>query len=126
MRRWERQGKLMPVNRTHGGQRRYDLAQFHSSKNDTVSELPTIAYARVSSHDQKEDLQRQEQMLEFFLRFARMDFRNYLRFGFWLELQQKRSSEAIKKDCQWGLKPPCFNSQGSLAEIWSRACFCHM
>jgi excisionase family DNA binding protein len=66
LRRWERQGKLMPVKRTHGGQRRYDLTQFHSSKNDTVRELSTIAYARVSSHDQKEDLQRQEQMLDCF------------------------------------------------------------
>jgi putative resolvase len=65
LRRWERQGKMAPPERTQGGQRRYDLSQFSMKKDDDQREL-TIAYARVSSHDQKEDLQRQQQMLEFF------------------------------------------------------------
>ena len=68
LRRWERQGKLVPAKRTPGGQRRYDISQLvpSKSKESSVKELPTIAYARVSSHDQKEDLQRQMQMLEYF------------------------------------------------------------
>jgi putative resolvase len=68
LRRWEKQGKLIPAKRTQGKQRRYDPAQLSPTKkqNFPIKELPTVAYARVSSHDQKEDLQRQVNMLEVF------------------------------------------------------------
>lgn len=60
--RWEEEGKLHP-ERTQGGHRRYDLAQLLGIK----AELSyTVAYCRVSSHDQKEDLKRQRQVLELF------------------------------------------------------------
>ncbi len=67
LRRWEREGRLLPDERTPGGQRRYDLAKlrpnaFHAGPVGRT----TIAYARVSSHDQKADLERQGQMLEMF------------------------------------------------------------
>jgi predicted site-specific integrase-resolvase len=67
LRRWEREGKLMPDERTPGGRRRYDLArlrpeQFHAPE----AARRTIAYARVSSHDQKDDLERQKQVLELY------------------------------------------------------------
>jgi putative resolvase len=62
LRRWEAEGKLMP-ERTANGHRRYELAQLLGIK----SELSyTIGYCRVSSHDQKEDLVRQKQVLELF------------------------------------------------------------
>jgi len=53
---------------TAGGHRRYDLAKlkpdlFHMSSH---IERRTIAYARVSSHDQKDDLERQKQVLELY------------------------------------------------------------
>lgn len=67
LRRWERQEKLIPAKRTQGGQRRYDVNQLLTTRKQSFTkDIPTIAYARVSSHDQKEDLHRQEQMLEFF------------------------------------------------------------
>lgn len=50
-RRWEREGRLLPDERTPGGRRRYDL-EFHAP--ELVRR--TIAYALVSSHDQKDDL----------------------------------------------------------------------
>ena len=64
--RWEVSGKLIP-ERTATGHRRYDLSKlkpelFHAQNNDRR----TIAYARVSSHDQKEDLARQKQVLSFY------------------------------------------------------------
>ncbi|WP_238587205.1 MerR family DNA-binding transcriptional regulator [Cupriavidus sp. IDO] len=67
LRRWEREGKLIADERTAGGRRRYDLArlrpeQFHASE----AARRTIAYARVSSHDQKDDLERQKQVLELY------------------------------------------------------------
>lgn len=68
LRRWEREGKNVAVQRTKGGQRRYDLSKMRplAIGPEKVFEGITLAYARVSSHDQKEDLQRQEKMLEMF------------------------------------------------------------
>jgi excisionase family DNA binding protein len=66
LRRWEDEGKLIPDERTVGNHRRYKLSSIKPDllRNDTVKK--TIAYARVSSHDQKEDLERQKKMLELF------------------------------------------------------------
>ncbi len=62
LRRWESEGKLIP-ERTLNGHRRYDLAQLLGVK----SELSyTIGYCRVSSHDQKKDLERQKEVVELF------------------------------------------------------------
>ncbi len=68
LRRWEREGKDIAVQRTKGGQRRYDLSKMRplAIGAEKLSEGITLAYARVSSHDQKENLQRQEKMLEMF------------------------------------------------------------
>lgn len=68
LRRWEREGRLIPDERTAGGRRRYDLARlkpelFHA---DAQSQRKTVAYARASSHDQKADLERQKQVLEVY------------------------------------------------------------
>jgi putative resolvase len=62
LRRWEAEGKLIP-DRTLNGHRRYDLSQLLNIKKELSF---TIGYARVSSHDQKEDLSRQIQVLELF------------------------------------------------------------
>ena len=71
LRNWEKSGKLKPDSISPGGTRRYN--------SDTImrisgKELPqiekddrvTIAYARVSSQDQKEELKRQAQVLELY------------------------------------------------------------
>ena len=62
LRRWEAQGKIHP-DRTPNGHRRYDLAQLRGLKPYETNQTnrPTLCYARVSSHDQKEDLLRQMQ-----------------------------------------------------------------
>jgi predicted site-specific integrase-resolvase len=62
LRRWEAEGKLIP-ERTANGHRRYDLAHLLGLKPNGAL---TIAYARVSSHNQKDDLDRQKQVLELF------------------------------------------------------------
>lgn len=64
LRRWEKAGKISS-ERTVKGHRRYNLAILlgvHPRK--AASEKKTAAYARVSSHDQKEDLIRQIKLLE--------------------------------------------------------------
>ena len=68
LRRWDEEGRLVPI-KTEGGHRRYDISKIrpetvHSF--DFTENRKTLAYARVSSHDQKDDLERQKQVLELF------------------------------------------------------------
>ena len=65
LRRWERSGKIV-AERTAKGHRRYNLATLlGASPRKDHSKKKTIVYARVSSHDQKEDLSRQIQQRLF-------------------------------------------------------------
>lgn len=69
LRRWDKEGKLVPV-KTDGGHRRYQqevLDEFigiHRDGEEKI-DLPIATYARVSSHEQKKkgDLDRQSQRL---------------------------------------------------------------
>ena len=65
LRRWESTGKLA-AEHTLGGHRRQGLAKQRSEqfRAPDKAERRTLAYARVASHDQKEDLERQKQVLE--------------------------------------------------------------
>lgn len=68
LRRWHAAGILMPACLTPGGHRRYDLMQVRrmlgwEDQAKTSTPKKTIAYARVSSHDQKEQLQTQGKRL---------------------------------------------------------------
>jgi excisionase family DNA binding protein len=67
LRRWEAAGKLV-AEYTAGGHRRYDLAKLRPElfRAAEAASRKTIAYARVSSHDQKDDLERQKQVLELY------------------------------------------------------------
>ncbi len=56
LRRWDKEGRLKPTTRTLGGHRRYGEAKQSTSTR-------TVLYARVSSHDQKDDLERQKARL---------------------------------------------------------------
>ena len=61
--KWEETGELLPTRKSKSGTRYYDADKL-LNLND--SDSPTIGYARVSSHDQKKDLERQEDLLETF------------------------------------------------------------
>ena len=61
LRRWEESGYLLPIKKDKGSTRYYDLEQL-SGKQKDENEL-TIGYARVSSPDQKQDLNRQAEVL---------------------------------------------------------------
>lgn len=66
LRRWDRERRLIPDERTEGNQRRYLLSSIRPNLRKDGGERKTIAYARVSSGDQKKDLERQKQTLELF------------------------------------------------------------
>ena len=67
LRRWEADGKLA-AEHTAGGHRRYDLTKLRPEMYHAAADAArkTIAYARVSSDDQKADLERQKQVLELY------------------------------------------------------------
>lgn len=56
-------GELVPDRRSRGGTRYYDVGKVLGLGNE---DMPTVGYARVSSHDQKNDLVRQRELLEAF------------------------------------------------------------
>ncbi|MBK5942541.1 IS607 family transposase [Halorhodospira halophila] len=68
--RWEKEGRLLPDSHTKGGQRRYDEARLSrlagKSHAERTEDAVTVAYARVSSSDQRSDLERQKQLLTDF------------------------------------------------------------
>ncbi len=67
LRRWEAKGKLV-AEHTAGGHRRYDLTKLRPDlfRAGVDAARRTLAYARVSRHDQKADLERQKQVLELY------------------------------------------------------------
>jgi excisionase family DNA binding protein len=69
LRRWERSGKIK-CERTPGGTRRFALTDIQTFNPlgiyKEALQRVTIGYARVSSHDQKDDLLRQKQILEMY------------------------------------------------------------
>ena len=67
LRNWDKKGLLRPDELTRGGNRRYRWESLKNIKDNlhTVKDgLKTVAYARVSSRDQKDDLVRQVAVLE--------------------------------------------------------------
>ncbi len=61
--KWEETGELLPDRKSKAGTRYYDADRL---LNLSDYDAPTIGYARVSNHDQKEDLVRQVELLEGF------------------------------------------------------------
>ena len=63
LRRWDKLNKLSSTFRTFGNHRRFNITEVYKILNRGESRL-NICYARVSSHDQKKDLETQSLKLE--------------------------------------------------------------
>jgi putative resolvase len=76
LRRWEKEHKFLPDHRTIGGHRRYSQRKIAGLTDDKLekSAAHAIAYARVSSHDQKRDLESQKETLEA---YAKENFHSF-------------------------------------------------
>ena len=99
LRRWEKDKKI-EVSRTPKGHRRYDLNQLRglvSSKK--VHGKRTIAYARVSSAEQKEDLKRQVTVLESFCACHGWEYELLQDLGSGLNYSKKGLKKLIKEIC---------------------------
>lgn len=102
LRRWEAEGRLA-AEHTAGGHRQYDLAKLRPEmfRTKTSDIRKTIAYARVSSHDQKADLERQKQVLELFCAGQGWAFELISDFGSGMNYKKKGLTtllEAILED----------------------------
>jgi putative resolvase len=89
VRRWEKEGRIKSI-RTDGGHRRYRLADFVEQKTGK-----TIAYARVSSHDQKSDLDRQDAVLSAYCQSKGWDFEVIRDLGSGMNYRKKGLSKLL-------------------------------
>ena len=62
IRRWEAEGRITSV-RTKGGHRRFLASALAGEEEEEKNELPALCYARVSTRDKKDDLNRQANAL---------------------------------------------------------------
>ncbi len=102
LRRWEARGAFCPSSRTAGGHRRYDTD--HIAKTffnvRAVSPKETMAYARVSSHDQKNDLERQKEKLQEFCEKNHFENVRILSdLGSGMNYKKKGLKELLRKIC---------------------------
>jgi excisionase family DNA binding protein len=95
LRLWEKEGKIIS-HRTEGGHRRYEVSELIGSRTD---KLLTIAYARVLSHDQKDDLKRQEIVLESYCANKGYEFELISDLGSGLNYKKKGLIRLIKLIC---------------------------
>ena len=99
LRRWEKEGKIKS-ERTIKGHRRYDEGDLTGLKKRHVSDdKMTLGYARVSSHDQKKDLNRQIELLESYCSANGWKHEILKDLGSGLNYQKKGLRQLIKKIC---------------------------
>lgn len=104
LRRWVKAGKITISGSTIGGQRLFDtnvlqqIVKFTSGR-IVKNQKKTLAYARVSSNDQKEDLKRQIEHLELFCTNSGWNFEVISDLGSGLNYQKKGLKKLIKDLC---------------------------
>ena len=99
LRRWADDGQIR-FERTPGNQRRFylaDIKRITPRSLGQIDERVTINYARVSSHDQKQDLVRQVQVLEAFSGSNGWQFETIQDMGSGLNYQKKGLQKLIKR-----------------------------
>lgn len=108
LRRWERDNKLLPTYRTCGGHRRYNLEDIEAlcfpalcfSKRKKAPPRHVVAYARVSSYDQKKDLERQvDTLADYCTKLGYEDFRLIKDLGSGINFNKRGLSQLINALC---------------------------
>lgn len=99
LRRWEKLGTFLPNHRTLGNHRRYKLNKVLNliKKEDTQTQKKIICYSRVSTHEQKQDLDRQSKVLEQYAnnnKFKNIEFINDIGSG--MNYKKKGLNKLIK------------------------------
>ena len=99
LRRWERMGKI-EVERTPTNRRQYDLSKLYQiAPRASDGSGSTLAYARVSSRDQKDDLETQVSLLEAYCAANRWEYRVLTDIGSGMNYNKRGLRTLIKSIC---------------------------
>lgn len=98
LRKWEKAGKITS-HRTTGGHRRYDSEELIKFKNKKEGNRYTVAYCRVSSSDQKDDLKRQIDAVSMYCIAKGYQFKVISDLGSGLNYNKKGLNELIDLIC---------------------------
>lgn len=101
LRKWEASGEIIPTRKTKGGTRYYDVTELLQLE---TSDHPTIGYARVSSNDQKADLERQQIMLETYCAAKGWRTEIIKDLGSGMNYKKKGLQTLLEKICQKQMK----------------------
>jgi putative resolvase len=100
LRRWEAEGKIKP-ERTPRGHRRYDMSMLYGLvPRPPLAQRKTLAYARVSSADQKNDLATQIALLESYCAANGWSYEIISDFGSGMNYSKRGLQLLIKRICQ--------------------------
>lgn len=116
---WEKEGKIKSI-RTKGGHRRYNVSDLIGNKK---SERFTIAYARVSTSEQIEDLKRQEIVLESYCSANGYNFEILSDLGSGLNYKKKGLTRLIKLICSNGVERLVITHKDRLLRFGSEIIF---
>jgi len=126
LRRWEQEGRYFADYRTAGGHRRYSLSRIEKEilcKLDDAHSGKTIAYARVSSHDQKLDLKRQEKRLESYCSEKNYEFELISDLGSGLNFKKKGLNKLLRLICHRQVKRLVLTHKDRLLRFGSQLLF---
>lgn len=119
LRIWEKDGKVKSI-RTNGGHRRYKVSDLiGNKKQDSI----TIAYARVSTSEQKEDLKRQEIVLENYCSSKGYSFEIISDLGSGLNYKKKGLVKLIKLICSNNIERLVISHKDRLLRFGSELIF---
>ena len=132
LRRWEDEGKITSY-RTEGNHRRYDKYELLSFKNNNFKNNNdnkyTLAYCRVSSNDQKEDLERQVENVTTYCIAKGYSFKVITDIGSGLNYNKKGFKELINLICSNEIDKIVINYKDRLIrfgyEIIEQLCLIH-
>jgi predicted site-specific integrase-resolvase len=99
LRRWDHSGKLKPVFRTFGNHRRYNLDHITKLFKKDSNVKKVIGYSRVSSFDQKKDLETQTKVLSNYIQDKYDNFEIIEDLGSGLNYKKRGIKKLIKMIC---------------------------
>jgi putative resolvase len=119
LRRWEAEGRIQ-AERTPKGHRRYDTATLHGLKPYEASKTnrPTVCYARVSSHEQKDDLVRQVSLLGTFCAANGSTYEVMQNMGSGLNYNKQGLQQLIKRICSGTVGRLVLTHKDRLPALW--------
>ena len=120
LRRWEDEGKIKP-KRTSGNQRRYTQEMLDSLLSSTSKQIThkkmIIGYCRVSSSHQKDDLERQKQVVTSYCEKQGQPFKILSDVGSGLNYNRKEFNQLIHYICQHKCSAVVANYQDRLVRF---------